>query len=246
MRVGWSSSACTGWRDDPPARTVILLAIDTSAASCAACLYDTAAGRELAREVLEIGKGHAEHLLGVIERTLSLAGRDFPDIDRIVVGIGPGSFTGIRVGVSAARGLSLALGVPAVGVASLEALAAEALPLSGGAPVLVALDAGRGGIHAAIYRSGGNELAGPWLSSPADAARAARRYDAVLAGSAAAVVAAEADGALTIGAMAAAADIATYARLGGARASGRRPAPLYLRGADAKPQAGFVLPRKGA
>lgn len=223
-----------------------LLAIDTSAAACAACVYDVAAGREIAREVRDIGKGHAEHLLGVIETALARAGMDFQALDRIVVGIGPGSFTGIRVGVSAARGLALALKIPAVGVASLEAIAAEASALAGVPPVLAALDAGRGGIHAGIYDAAGSVLAAPWLSTPDEAAREAARHGAVLAGSAAATVAAEADGGLAIVATAGLADIAIYARLGAGRAVGQKPAPLYLRGADAKPQAGFVLPRKDA
>lgn len=235
----------TGRRADRPAHALTLLAIDTSAASCAACVYDASAGRELAREVLDIGKGHAERLLGLIERVLAAAGKGFTDIDRIVVGIGPGSFTGIRVGVSAARGLALALRVPAVGVVSLQAIAAEASPLAQAAPVLVALDAGRGSIHAAVYDAVGTALAAPWLSTPAEAAREAQRHGAVLAGSAAAAVAAEADGALAIVATVGAADIATYACLGASKPAGEKPSPLYLRGADAKPQAGFVLPRTG-
>jgi len=103
-----------------------LLAIDCAASLCAACVYDAAAGKELGRSVLDLGKGHAEHLMAVIDTALKAGGTDFAGLGAIAVSIGPGSFTGLRVGVSAARGLALALKIPAIGVTTLEGLAAEA------------------------------------------------------------------------------------------------------------------------
>ncbi|MBE0692228.1 MAG: tRNA (adenosine(37)-N6)-threonylcarbamoyltransferase complex dimerization subunit type 1 TsaB, partial [Aquamicrobium sp.] len=82
-----------------------LLAIDTAADLCAACVRDTDGG-ERGRSVLDLGKGHAEHLMGVIEAALREAGCGFADLDAVAVSVGPGSFTGVRVGVAAARGLA--------------------------------------------------------------------------------------------------------------------------------------------
>ena len=101
------------------------------------------AGAELGRAVLDIGKGHAEHLMAVIEDAMSRPGSAYADLGAIAVSVGPGSFTGVRVGVSAARGLRMALKIPAIGVTTLEALAAEARERFGARTVLSALDAGR-------------------------------------------------------------------------------------------------------
>ncbi len=202
---------------------MIFLAIDTAANLCAACVCDTQGG-ERGRAVLDLGKGHAEHLMAVIEEALAAAGCAYADLDAVAVSVGPGSFTGVRVGVSAARGLALALGIPAVGVSTLEALAAEA---RGDTPraVLARVEAGRGQAYVAAYAADGAPTFGP-----------------------AAVTVEEAD-AMTADTLAAGttADIAVYARLAAAKlAAGHaeKPKPLYLRDADAKPQGSFALPRK--
>ena len=222
-----------------------LLAIDCAASLCAACVYDADAGNELGRQVLDLGKGHAEHLMAVIEAALKASGTGYRDLDAIAVTIGPGSFTGLRVGVSTARGLALALKIPAIGVTTLEALAAEAAATFPGRVVLAALDAGRGEIHAALYDIALVMTYGPVVANLAEATAMARRADAVLAGTAAPQIAAAAGSAFDIGPVASTADIATYARLAAAKGPGEKPKPLYLRGADAKPQAGFILPRQG-
>ena len=89
-----------------------------------------------------------EALMDVVGAALAAAGPGlaYADIGAIAVAVGPGSFTGIRVGVSVARGLALALKVPAVGVTTLEALAFEARDISGAKAVLAAIDGGRDGI----------------------------------------------------------------------------------------------------
>ena len=89
------------------AAPMTLLAIDTSASLCAAAIFD--GDRELSRSVLDLGKGHAEHLMAVIDRALKTAKLGYDALQAIAVAIGPGSFTGVRVGVSTARGLALAL-----------------------------------------------------------------------------------------------------------------------------------------
>src|SRR5688500_18046277 len=193
---------------------MILLTIDTASTLCAACIYDSAAQKELGRAVLDLGKGHAERLMDVAHDAMAQAGVDFPQLERIAVAVGPGSFTGVRVGVSAARGFAMALKIPAVGVTTLEAIAAEAREAFGAKTVMAALDGGRGEIHAAVYDEGGREVVGPAAMDLAEAARLAKRHSALLAGSAARAVAEAAAAGLQVGATAATADIRFYASLG--------------------------------
>jgi tRNA threonylcarbamoyladenosine biosynthesis protein TsaB len=224
-----------------------LLAIDCSANLCAACVYDADADAELGRAVRDLGKGHAEHLMGVVGDAMEQAGTVYPDLGAIAVSVGPGSFTGVRVGVSAARGFALALGIPAIGVTTLEAIAAEARGESGAVAVMAGLDAGRGEIHAAIYDGSGLLLHGPAIVILHDAVELTKTFQPLLAGSAAKLIAQASPVELQTGPSDATADIAIYARLAAAKGSGaEKPKPLYLRQADAKPQAGFVLPRTGA
>jgi tRNA threonylcarbamoyl adenosine modification protein YeaZ len=225
---------------------MILLAIDTSAGLCAASIHDTAAG-ERGRCVRDLGKGHAEHLMAVIDEALAAAGTAYADLDRLMVSVGPGSFTGIRVGVSAARGLALALKIPAVGVTTLEALAFEAHKKHAGRNVLALLDGGRGELRAALYGAAGEEIAPPAVIDLDTAVRMAARDGAILVGTAADMVNAAAGGALDIAGRQATADIATYATIGLAKTdAGARPTPLYLRSADAKVQEGFAVARQDA
>ena len=95
-----------------------ILAFDTSAAHCAAALFSD--GEAFVR-VEEMKKGQAERLMPMLEEILADAELVWQDLDAIAVGIGPGNFTGIRIGVAAARGLALGLGKPAIGVSNLEA-----------------------------------------------------------------------------------------------------------------------------
>lgn len=225
---------------------MILLAIDCAASLCAASVYDAGAG-ELGRAVRDLGKGHAEHLMAVIDEALAQAGVGYSDLGLIAVSVGPGSFTGVRVGVSAARGLSLALKIPAVGVTTLEALAAETRAALGPRTVLAALDAGRGEIHAAVYDETGVALREPAVLTLTEAAALAASGQVAVAGTAARLIAEEpvdVDKAFELGPTLATADIGTYARLAAAKQPGERPKPVYLRAPDAKPQAGFVLPRE--
>lgn len=221
-----------------------LLAIDCAASLCAACVYDAGAATELGRKVLDLGKGHAEHLMAVIEAALKAGGIGYQELGAVAVSIGPGSFTGLRVGVSTARGLALALKIPAIGVTTLEALAAEAANAFPGCAVLAALDAGREEIHAALFDKALVLTYGPAVVTLSEATAMAVNASAILAGTAAPQIAAAAGNSFDVGPVSATADIATYARLAVAKGPGEKPKPLYLRGADAKPQAGFILPRQ--
>ncbi len=100
------------------------LAFDTSAAHCAAALLN---GDQLvAARATEMSRGQAEHLVPLIEEVLAEGGCAWSDLGVIGVGIGPGNFTGIRISVSAARGMAMALDIPAVGVSTLDATALDA------------------------------------------------------------------------------------------------------------------------
>ncbi len=221
-----------------------LLTIDTCANLCAAALSD--AGRELGRCVRDIGTGHAEQLMDVIAQALEAAGAVYRDLTAIAVAVGPGSFTGIRVGVSAARGLALTLKIPSAGVGTLDAIGDETRQRFPGRPVLVAIDARRDELYIAAWGADGKLLSEPAVTALPDATALAMRLDdPVLAGSAAPLVAQAAGRDFDVASTAATADIAAYARLAIRQGfSGGRPAPLYLRAPDAKPQAGFVLPHR--
>lgn len=95
-----------------------VLAFDTASGHCAACLLSN--GHAIVR-VDHMAKGQAEHLMPMLAEVLASAGLTWADLNAIGVGTGPGNFTGIRISVSAARGLALGLGIPAVGVTHLEA-----------------------------------------------------------------------------------------------------------------------------
>ncbi len=220
-----------------------LLAIDCSASLCAASVYDAVAGRELGRSVLDLGKGHAEHLIAVINEALATAGKAYSDLDAIAVSIGPGSFTGIRVAVSAARGFALALDIPSIGVNTLEALGAEVRETEGAKPVMAALTSGQENAQLAVYDEFGSVAFPPGIMTVRGAAELASNTKAVLAGTAARHIS-EISG-RPVASEKATADIGVYARVAIAKgADGSKPSPLYLREPDAKPQAGFVLPRR--
>lgn len=98
----------------------LILAFDTSAAHCAAALLS--GDRVLATRSEPMTKGQAEALFPMLENVLNISGKSWADITRIGVGIGPGNFTGIRIAISAARGLALSLNCPAIGVSTFAAI----------------------------------------------------------------------------------------------------------------------------
>ncbi|KQI69322.1 hypothetical protein AN189_05605 [Loktanella sp. 3ANDIMAR09] len=120
-----------------------IIAFDTSGPQCAAALM-TPSGITTRTDAMS--KGQAEHLMPMLDEMLRDAGLDWSGLDAIGVGIGPGNFTGIRIAVAAARGLSLALNIPAIGVSSLEA---QAEGLAG--PVISVLDARSGRYYAQFF-----------------------------------------------------------------------------------------------
>jgi tRNA threonylcarbamoyladenosine biosynthesis protein TsaB len=125
---------------------------------------------------------HSTALLAEVERAAAAAG-GWDEVDSIAVGIGPGSFTGLRIGVATARALSAGLGLPASGVCTLDALARGLVEADGAPPVLAVFDARRGEVFAALYSAAGKRLWGPLVEAPGDLAkRIAGLPEAPLAG----------------------------------------------------------------
>lgn len=219
---------------------MLTLAIDTAANFCSACVWD---GKSvLGAEERDIGRGHAEQLVDTVGNALAAAGCGFDDIGRVAVAVGPGSFTGIRVGVAAARGFGLALSIPVAGVTTLEALAADARAETEGV-VTVVIHGGRGQIFVQSFAVDGEPHGEPAAVAAELAALEISADTKFLAGNAAAEIALALGRPVTTGIYRATGAIETIARLGVNSTS--PPVPLYLRGADAKPQAGFALPRAG-
>ncbi|ASY61509.1 TsaB protein, required for threonylcarbamoyladenosine (t(6)A) formation in tRNA [Sinorhizobium sojae CCBAU 05684] len=222
---------------------MLVLAIDTSGTGCAAAVYDSVAGVVLARAEEDIGRGHAERLMAFVDEALRASGRRLEDIDRIAVTIGPGSFTGIRVGVAAARGLALALSKPAVGVTTLQVIAESARRSDPGRPVLAAVDAKRDEVYVQSFDALGQPEA---PAEPLPVGLARERFSGfagVVCGTAAHLVTAPVM-AGEVSHKSDMIDIAVVARLGAAAdPASAKPRPLYLRGPDAKPQSGFAVTR---
>ena len=189
----------------------VILAFDTSAAQCAAALL---CGDRVWLKIEAMDKGQAERLVPLLEELLAEAGVAWRDLAAIAVGTGPGNFTGVRISVAAARGLALGLGIPAIGVTRLEALA-HGLPR----PLTVIEDARRGEVYVQSFTDAGAGAAR--IARPDDlGAVEAMRTGSGCAGVAAAMPLVQAMAQIAAG------------RLGSDQP---RPAPFYLRGADAAP-----------
>jgi tRNA threonylcarbamoyladenosine biosynthesis protein TsaB len=247
---------------------MIVLAVDTALAACAAAVFrldapaaeaagaeaaspqppspsvtaqgELLAGETIASETMAMTRGHAEALLPMIERVMGAAKLEFADLDRIAVTVGPGSFTGLRVGISAARGLGLASGKPVVGITSLAALAAPMAADMGASPIISAIDARHGQVYFQVTGGRGTILIRPRAGAITEAAAASRFGACRIVGDAAQLVA----NAWPAGTappsevrVQAVPEIEWVARLG-ASVDVRRSAarPLYLRPPDAKPQ----------
>ncbi|MGL4310082.1 MAG: tRNA (adenosine(37)-N6)-threonylcarbamoyltransferase complex dimerization subunit type 1 TsaB [Paracoccaceae bacterium] len=196
----------------------LVLAFDTSAAHCAAALLRGDA--VLAERTETMDKGQAERLVPLLETVLSDAGLGWRDLSALAVGTGPGNFTGVRIAIATARGLALALNIPAIGVTRFDALLCD-LP----EPVWVIEDARRGEVY---------------LQAPARSARLAPLSEALAIPQGAAIIGSATHmipGALPVSPrhpLAVAIAHVGLTRLGTAQP---RPAPFYLRGADAAPPA---------
>ncbi len=206
---------------------MLVLGLDTCLSVCSVAVLDGERVLASAREGM--ARGHQERLAPMARDVMAQAGLAFDRLDRIAATVGPGSFTGLRVGLAFAKGLALALGKPAVGIGTLEALAAEAAGL-----VFPAIDARRGQLYLQAFEDGRALMAPDAVTAEVAAARIAELSQGrpfSLVGSGAALLADFAPSATFIEAEGA--DARAVARL----AQGRSPGPLkplYLRAPDAK------------
>jgi tRNA threonylcarbamoyladenosine biosynthesis protein TsaB len=224
-----------------------VLAIDTALEACSAALLDTGQSAPLARQSRVMTRGHAEALLPLISDVMVQAELDFSEIDRVAVTTGPGSFTGLRVGLSAARGIGLAAGKPVVGLTTLAALAAPYIAADDTTSVAVAIDARHNHVYLQIFGPAGRTLVAPRILPVADAAHAAAAAPVRLVGSGASMLTTAWPKALPPLSVdeRRAPEIDWVARLGAAaNESQSAPKPLYLRAPDAQPQDASQLPRR--
>jgi tRNA threonylcarbamoyladenosine biosynthesis protein TsaB len=217
---------------------MLILAIDTALDACSAAVLDTGASRIIAQESQAMKRGHAEALMPLIARVMKASGIAFTSLDRIAVTTGPGSFTGLRVGLSAARGIALAADKPVVGLTTLTAFAAPIVAENGEHPIIAAIDARHDHVYFQVVGGDGSPLINPKVAPIEEALDASRLGSPHLVGNAAKILAdrwpAHAPP-YRIDPQPAP-DIAWVAWVGAAVSPETAPArPYYLRAPDAKP-----------
>jgi tRNA threonylcarbamoyladenosine biosynthesis protein TsaB len=213
-----------------------ILALDAAGAACSAALWRDGAIAAHRRRPMQ--RGHAEALMPLLLEVLAAAGTGFADLGRIAVGVGPGSFTGIRIALAAARGIGLAAKLPVVGVDSFSAVAAALpLPPRPGEALLVVIDSRREALFGQYYDDTLTPLGEPHVLNP-DALLARRPAGPLLiAGDGASLLPAAAAARIAEGEQAV--DATAIARLAAAGGALRQPRPLYLRPPD------VTLPEQG-
>lgn len=212
-----------------------ILAVDTCLDACSVAVWTD--GRTLAAASEPMSRGHQERLAPLTQSMMAAAALTFADLDRIAVTVGPGSFTGLRVGLAFAKGLALALDIPCVGIGTLEALAetVQEAPGAAGGFVGACIDAHRGQVYLQAFIDGRPAMAPDVLPVATAAARLAELWPggpATLIGS---------GGPLLASVLSAArieadrpADPVAIARLAARVRAPAPPRPLYLRAPDAK------------
>ena len=148
-----------------------ILALETATLAGSAALLE--GGRVIGQSLLDVALTHSERLLAMVDRLLQDSGWDVAVLDALAVSVGPGSFTGLRVGIATAKGLAISLGLPVAPVPTLDALASN-LPFAD-APVCPLLDARKGEVYLSLYRWNEDRMERQWdylaLSPPAVAER---------------------------------------------------------------------------
>ena len=218
---------------------MLILAIDTALDTCAAAVLDIETGKLVAQESQIMKRGHAEALMPLIGRVIAASRIAFASLGRIAVTTGPGSFTGLRVGLSAARGIGLAANIPVVGVTTLAAYAAPIVSQNAEYPVVSAIDARHDHVYLQVVSGNGSALVRPCVAPISEALNTWRFGSPHIVGNAASMLAerwpahavapAKVDPQI-------APDIAWVGWLGAAVSPETAPArPFYLRAPDAKP-----------
>lgn len=223
-----------------------ILAIDTALPAVSACVFELGAAHPLSEERVEMTRGHAEALMPMIERVVLATRGGFAGLDRVAVTNGPGSFTGIRIGLAAARAIAIACDIPAVGVSTLRAFAAPLVLAHAQSPILVCIDARHGRVYAQQFGATGSPLTQPELISLEEAVTIAAAGACRLTGDGAPAVVAEALAqgvSMEASGETIAPPIKCVAMLGMLAEPGDgRPRPFYLKAVDARPMSVAAAP----
>ncbi|PZF77479.1 hypothetical protein DK847_09185 [Aestuariivirga litoralis] len=210
-----------------------ILSLDTAMAACSAAVIDTETPLPLAAAFVAMERGHAEALPPMVAEVMRASEISLSDVDRIVVTTGPGTFTGVRIGLSFARGLGLARGIPVIGIDSLSAIAANEAAKR---PLLVVSDARNDEVYAAVFDADRRFICDPHVTTAATAATALPSEAMVLGTAAPAVLTASGRTDLLLSKACPLPIAAHFALLAVAATPRRAPTPLYLRSPDARPQ----------
>ncbi|MBA5724100.1 tRNA (adenosine(37)-N6)-threonylcarbamoyltransferase complex dimerization subunit type 1 TsaB [Candidatus Liberibacter sp.] len=200
---------------------MIVLALDTTSVDCAVAVYDSDTDCILGSFLKTLGRGHAEYLIQAIDCALKESKLCIAQVERVVTALGPGSFTGIRVSISVARGLSLVLDRPAFGVGNLEVLARARLNIGSDLPIMVVADVLSERVCLQSFSVGAVPLSDPILLTYDQARIYMEKFEGEVIGSGIAAIEGikgEVD----------CLPIDVLARLGASTAQAS-PAPLYLR-----------------
>jgi tRNA threonylcarbamoyladenosine biosynthesis protein TsaB len=232
----------------PKATARRVLAIDTALGACAVAVIEDGRTLPIAFDSEAMTTGHAEALMPMIERVMEQVDGGFASLERVAVSVGPGSFTGLRIGISAARAIGLAAGIPVVGVTTLAAYAAPLIDATHPGVIAVGIDARHGAVFFQAFTATGRTIVLPRVIAVKEAGRAIGSGPVRLAGSGSTALAVEA---MSLGLKAsiadlrAAPDIVWIGRLGLATDPANAVArPLYLRPPTATPQENKSVPRR--
>jgi tRNA threonylcarbamoyladenosine biosynthesis protein TsaB len=228
---------------------MLVLALDTALDNCAAAVLDTDAKVELAQESQPMKRGHAEALMPLIAGVMTKARIAYLDLDRVAVTTGPGSFTGLRVGISAARGIALAADKPVVGLTTLSAYMAPMVAQTSPLPIIVAIDARHDHVYFQAVAGTGVTLVRPGVVPIEETFRAARFGAVRIVGNAAQKLADRWPPQMQKPSLVddqPGPDVVWVAWVGAASDPAKSPAkPFYMRAPDAKPKIDPLLAGRG-
>ena len=230
----------------------ICLALDTALDACSVGIASRQSGETvLLQRSLMLGRGHAEHLMDQLELVLNDTGFSYQDLTRLAVTVGPGSFTGLRVGLATARALALALDIPLIGTSTLHALALTAHRSGVSGHIACLVDARRNQIYGQLFEVAETARDLVAISDPAAlsaedfASKCQAHADISLIGSGAELVQACDPTLDAIMLEPTCPDMEALALWAlDQPAPSAPPSPLYLRGPDAKPQASKAIARQ--
>lgn len=225
-----------------------ILAIDTALDACSATVYDAAEDRTLAITSHDMRRGHAEALIPLIAEVMKSAGLGYEDLDRIATTTGPGSYTGLRVGISAAKGIGFAADRPVIGITTLAALTAPLIEENEAVPVVGAIDARHGNVYFHMMGANYRVLLSPRHSSIQEALQLIATGPVRLVGPGAQLLNVNWPRSSTLPLSIdrrKAPQVEWVAKLAAQADPSRAVArPLYLRAPDATPQEGHRVPRQ--